>query len=187
MSYTLLFRIEKDGNLYEDLNIENARGMQPLIWSVISKKIFGDPNLWIVSRNNAQQVWEYWKDPECTENEAFAILCTFDKAVIEGNLFREAALKLKDFFHEHSVPNTEANAFPDIIKYLEKNAENGQYGICFHHNSLSPCPWGKSYNFIRDTEHFGVFASLKTRKDLVPPDKFNQKKFTKKEEQNESS
>jgi len=187
MSHSILLKVEKTGKAFEDLEMKDAKGMQPLVWSLISQKILEDKKLWISDIKYARMVWDYWTDPDCSEAEAFAILCTFDKALIEGHMFKKAANKLKRFFIEHKVPSSEPNVFPEIIEYLEKNLDESCLGVCFHHNTLSSSPWDKEdgtyYNFLTDKEHFGVFASLKNRKELVLPEEFSKAKFTK-EKQN---
>jgi hypothetical protein len=186
MSNTIIFRVEKNGNFFEDLEIKNAKGMQPFIWSIFSKKILGDKNLWITSIKQSRKIWQYWKDKDCTEAEAFAILSTFDKAFVEGHLFKEAAEKLRQFLKESKPSPNEPNSIPEIINYLEKKAEAGYHGMCLHHNTMTPNPWPIKYNFLTNEEHFGIFASIKNKSDLVPPEKFSKTKFIKKEENNEA-
>lgn len=182
MSQTILFKIDQTGRFFEEARFRDAMGTCPLIWNIISQKILGERSKWVTSIKEAEKVWHYWKNPECSEAEAFALLCTFDKAVIEGHKFREAILMIENFFKEHPVDEMYANNFQGISEYCEKKADDGLLGICFHHNTLSPNPWdneeGREYNFISGEEHFGVFASLKN-KELVLPEKMS-KKFAKK-------
>lgn len=173
MSFTTIYKVEQNGKLYHATELMDAQGSAPLVWSVISHKILGDKNLWLSHITQARKVWNYWKDPSCTEAEAFAILFTFDKALIEGDRLNKASNLFKQFLSEHPIKYDLPNNLPLIAEYCEKYSEEELMGLCFHQNSLSPNPWinedtEENYDFSTGTEHFGVFTSL-GKKEFSPP------------------
>lgn len=181
-AFTIIYKVEHSGNYYEITELPNAHASAPLIWTLISIKLFNDKNHWLQSIDHARKIWDYWKDKNATEAEKFVILSTFDKALIEGDQLERAAELFEKFLEEHPVHSAYANNIPELARYCREYKDSHLMGICYSQNNIQPNPWildnKEPYNFLEETEHFGVFTSLKDGSELVLP-KFQKNTFKK--------
>lgn len=176
MSCTTVKVIHQDKTIHDVASLGNSWGSGAFVWTALANKYMGKDFMWLGNPENAQKVWDLWKDPRLHYYERVVLMATFDHAIIERERFREAAECFADFEANHCQVN-QACHMGTISRLLLQHDADPVTGMCFHLTSVTEDPWCGEYDEETETDlpfdwdkcpSYGVFGEVAKFK-LVNP------------------
>jgi hypothetical protein len=168
MSYTTVYLIRSSGDLEEIVELQNAHGFAPYVWSVLCKRYLGAAAAWC-TEEDAEKLWALGYDKKVPRAWRAALLCTYDFALIEHNRFCEVAGLLREFSKDTYSVSCVCH-FSEIVRLLEQHASDTDViGMCFYPSSISDNLWfeydgaegeDRPYDVKAGTKHFFVGETL---------------------------
>jgi len=169
MSYTTLHGFNKDGEIYNINEYNNAWHGAIIVWMEMAKK-YGIPKGEEIVFNDAvaKQIWGLpFKNEDMTEADRITMITTFDRFVVYKQDFPALITAMKESAtwlppHCHIVKEAE-----DVEKVMN---DEDLIAVAWTQTSVADC-WGSGefdeneesvpYNLNKHTKHINLFESLK--------------------------
>lgn len=160
MSYTVMKKVESNGDVVKCSEFANSHGFGPRIWNALVKKYlefkfgFPSPLDWdslLEARRTKSLQLEVFED--------LVLSLTYDRMVVKKEDFQTVVADLNIFADAHADPNhiCHLKAIADQIKKLE--GDPNVQGCCFHVTDIVEDPWlldretSEVYNLYQGTDH----------------------------------
>ena len=163
MSRTTVYVVNDSNKIVKLRELRNSWGSATVVWSVLFDKYITREHKYDDYLSKPERLWVLYDDPRLSDCERFALFMTFDRFIIEGDKFIEAADLLDLFVHNSNYDRNRVNHLPYIAQLLRDHA--GKYkGMCFYMTSVADNPWfisseDRPFDFSIDN-HYWVFESM---------------------------
>ncbi|MBU2177531.1 MAG: hypothetical protein KJ556_20765 [Gammaproteobacteria bacterium] len=165
MSYTTLYSISKDGNVYSFREFRNAFRSAYLVWDNMAKRYLGKEASSFMIGNNMQQVWDLWTKEDIPEAHRLTMAATFDHVIVR----RENFETLANAFDQYAKDFADPGHIPAQANALRELATTDCLGACWQQTSVAEDLWqiwnyeedeGRPYNINVDEGHWFLFDCL---------------------------
>ena len=151
MSYTEIFKFDKNGNSHEFADVSNAYRGSMAVWNYLGGKYLGQ-GASAFNLEHMKRIWNLANNTEVPREERIVLGTTFDKCLIR----KEEIPVVVDAFRKFET-ETSLNEQADILEELCE--EEDCIAVGWHQNSIS-CDMWTDYNCLEQTDHFWLFDDL---------------------------
>lgn len=150
MSATILYAIERDGDVVKHTSFRNAHGGCMAIWRILAEHHLGKTGMEfaMMISTGYKEVFDLAKEGRLAPWEVVTLMTTYDRVVIPIEHVASVASALKKFGEEYG-PAQDKRGFvfsvPEQAKALQEIAdtaeEKGWRGACWNQMSVSDSLW----------------------------------------------
>jgi len=170
MSYTEMYKVDREGNVRHAAEFHNASHGAWLVWKQLCERYLPGKDLVMslikLDDGGMQEVWDLWKNPAVSLTHRIVMASTFDRVMVRcenlPRLIEAIEEYVNDFDRPHLIQPSElivypANAppppFPDrealptttlsaqARKLRELAQDDGVAAVCWNQTSVNCNPW----------------------------------------------
>ena len=151
MSYTEIFKFDKDGNSESVADIKNSYRGAMAVWNILGKKYCGH-GASIFDISAMKRIWNLADDKRVSLDERIVLCTTFDKCLIRKDDIPRVVTAFRNFNGETSLKEQ-----ADVLEELYQ--DDDCIAVGWHQNSVSCEQWFE-YNCLEQTDHYYLFDEL---------------------------
>lgn len=151
MSYTKIFKFDKQGNSKSVSEVKNSWRGCMAIWEIMGNKYCGH-GASMFDIEKMRQIWKLVDNPGVSVAERIVLHTTLDKCLVKSENLDKVISAFREFEGDTSLSEQ-----ADILQELLN--DDDCIAIGWHQNSMS-CEQWYDYNCITDTEHYWLFDEL---------------------------
>lgn len=151
MSYTEIFKFDKQGNSESIEEVHNSWRGSPAIWEFMGNKYCGH-GASMFDIEKMREIWNLVDNSSVPTTERIVLFTTLDKCLVK----KENLEKVIGAFREFEG-NTSLSEQADILEELL--SDDNCIAIGWHQNSIS-CEQWFDYNCLDNTDHYWLFDEL---------------------------
>jgi hypothetical protein len=175
MSYTEIYKFNKDGTAEDIGEVRNAFRGAMAVWNSLEKKYLPKyvPE-WAKHKNESadkeysrmsgadqeaqKEIWDIVKHPDITETHKIAMNTTFDNVVVKRKNLKKLIKAFREFEFETSLKEQ-----ADLIEVAMEN-DPDMLGIAWNQTSVNGDTWTNSGGYDEETEESIPYNLLKEEK-----------------------
>lgn len=151
MSYTEIFKFNKEGNSESYADIKNSHRGCMAIWNILGNKYCGHgASIWDI--NQMKEIWNLADNVRVSFDERIVLCTTFDNCLIRKEDIPRVVAAFRNFEGETSL-NEQADVLEEIYK------DEDCIAVGWHQNSISCEKWFE-YNCLEQSDHYYLFDEL---------------------------
>ena len=151
MSYTEIFKFDKDGNSESVADIKNAYRGAMAVWDILGKKYCGH-GASIFDLSAMKRIWNLADSKRVSLDERIVLCTTLDKCLIRKEDIQRVVTAFRNFDGETSLKEQ-----ADVLEELYQ--DDDCIAVGWHQNSVSCEQWFE-YNCLEQTDHYYLFDEL---------------------------
>ena len=151
MSYTEIFKFDRQGNSEGIGEVNNSWHGAPAIWEIMGNKYCGH-GASMFDIEKMREIWNLVDKPEVPTNERIVLFTTLDKCLVKRENLERVINAFREFAGETSLSEQ-----ADILQELL--SDDDCIAVGWHQNSMS-CEQWFDYNCLKDTGHYWLFDEL---------------------------
>lgn len=151
MSYTEIFKFDKDGNSESVADIKNSFRGAMAVWNILGEKYCGR-RASMFDLSAMKRIWNLADDKRVSLDERIVLCTTFDKCLIRKDDIPRVVTAFRNFNGETSLKE-QADTLEEL--YQDDNC----IAVGWHQNSCSCEQWFE-YNCFEQTDHYYLFDEL---------------------------
>lgn len=163
MSYTEIYGFNRDGNAYDQAQVQNAWRGAMAIWRIMEERHLPPvPYSRLMNPVEARAVWRLYADKSVPMHERIVLLSTMDKCLVKKEDFPRLIEAFRKFEGDTSLPEQ-----ADILEAMLENEDCIAVG--WNQTSVTATPWWSydeetdeeiPYNCLTGSDHFWLFDDL---------------------------
>lgn len=158
MSYTEIFKFDKNGNSESVADIKNSYRGCMAVWDFLGKKYL-DVGASIFDLSVMERIWNLMDDERVSVNERIVMATTLDKCLVKKEDFSNVITAFREFEGQTSL-SEQADVLEELLE------DDDCIAVGWHQNSIS-CEMWFNYNCLEQKEHWWLFDKLKTDESKV--------------------
>lgn len=151
MSYTKIFKFDKQGNSESIGEVKNSWRGSPAIWEIMGNKYCGH-GASMFDIGKMREIWNLVDNPDVPIAERIVLFTTLDKCLVKKEHLEKVIRAFREFEGDTSLPEQ-----ADILQELLN--DDDCIAIGWHQNNMS-CEQWYDYNCLKDTKHYWLFDEL---------------------------
>ena len=170
MSYTEMYKVDRDGNVHHAAEFHNSHRGAWLVWKQMCERyLHKDAVMLIMEPGNGgmQEVWDLWKAPRVLRQHRIVMASTFDRVMVR----RDNLLRLIEAIEEYAKDFDPGTLLAQARKLQELVQDDDVIAVCWNQTSVNCNPWwvydgddeldeGRSYNVNADENHWFLFEGI---------------------------
>lgn len=158
MSYTEIFKFDKNGSSESVADIENSYRGCIAVWNCLGEKYLG-VGASIFDLSVMKRIWNLMDDKRVSFDERVVMATTLDKCLVKKEDFSKVITAFRNFGGETSL-SEQAEVLEELLE------DDDCIAVGWHQNSIS-CEMWFDYNCLEQNEHWWLFDELKTEESEV--------------------
>lgn len=152
MSYTEIFKFDKNGDSESVAGIKNSHRGCMAVWNYLGEKYLNQ-GASIFDISVMKRIWNLMNDSNVSMNERIVMGTTLDNCLVRKKDFKKVIYAFREFEGETSLKE-QADVLEELL------ADDDCIAVGWHQNSIS-CEMWFDYNCLENTEHWWLFDELK--------------------------